>query len=166
LRLAIPVPDPGTSLFPKDEALREMKAESYVGTTLWGSTGHPIGLISVICERLLVDSHRAEGLLQMVSLRAAVELERLDGEEALARINEELEARIRARMGELDQTLGSLRSSEEKSRHLFENLPEGFACAACRSWTCPRSPAPATCPRDRGRWSRTSLKPNVPRRSS
>jgi len=34
----------------------------------------------------------------MVSLRAAVELERLDAEEALARLNEELEARIRARM--------------------------------------------------------------------
>jgi hypothetical protein len=35
-------------LFPLDAVLQEMTAESYVGTTLWGSRGQPIGLIAVI----------------------------------------------------------------------------------------------------------------------
>ena len=35
-------------LFPRDVALQEMMAESYVGTTLWSSRGQPIGLIAVI----------------------------------------------------------------------------------------------------------------------
>ena len=35
-------------LFPKDVVLQQMLAESYVGVTLWGSQGQPIGLIAVL----------------------------------------------------------------------------------------------------------------------
>ncbi|MBK7866621.1 MAG: hypothetical protein IPJ75_06270 [Ignavibacteriales bacterium] len=40
------------SLFPYDQALQDMNAESYVGTTLWSSEGNPIGLIAVIGKNL------------------------------------------------------------------------------------------------------------------
>ena len=63
-------------LFPLDVVLQEMTAESYVGTTLWGSRGQPIGLIAVIGRRPRADLHLSASILKVVSIRAAGELER------------------------------------------------------------------------------------------
>jgi PAS domain S-box-containing protein len=70
-------------LFPRDEALQELHAESYYGTTLWDSKGKPIGLIAIIGHNPLYDPKRAEELLKLVSPHAAGELERRQSEEAL-----------------------------------------------------------------------------------
>ena len=70
-------------LFPKDAVLQEMLAESYVGTTLWGSQGQPIGLIAVIGRKPLSDTKLAISVLQLVAVRAAGELERRQVEDAL-----------------------------------------------------------------------------------
>ena len=70
-------------LFPKDVVLQEMLAESYVGTTLWNSTGQPIGLIAIIGRKPLADPAMAESILQMVAGRAGGELERRQAEESL-----------------------------------------------------------------------------------
>ena len=70
-------------LFPSDLVLQEMKAESYVGTVLWGSTGQPIGLIALIGRQPLAKHHTTESILQLVGPRAAGELERKQAEEAL-----------------------------------------------------------------------------------
>jgi two-component sensor histidine kinase len=70
-------------LFPKDAALQEMNAESYVGTTLWSSDGTPIGLIAVIGRKPLENSSLAESILRLMAIRAAGELERKRAEEAL-----------------------------------------------------------------------------------
>lgn len=71
--------------FPKDVVLQDMRAESYVGVTLWSYTGQPIGVIAVIGRRSLAKPHLAESLLQLVAGRAAGELERRLAEEALNR---------------------------------------------------------------------------------
>ena len=84
-------------LFPEDAVLQDMKAESYVGTTLWGSRGTPIGLIAVIGRKPLVNHQRAEALLRMVGFRAAGELERKWGEEALVNAKEHAEAANKAK---------------------------------------------------------------------
>jgi PAS domain S-box-containing protein len=63
-------------LFPRDQVLQEMAAESYFGTTLWGSRGQPIGLIAVIGRRPRADFYLAEAILKVVAIRAAGELER------------------------------------------------------------------------------------------
>ena len=70
-------------LFPRDEVLQEMKAESYVGTILWGSKGQPIGLIAVIGRQPLANRHSVESVLQLVGVRASGELERKRMEEEL-----------------------------------------------------------------------------------
>ena len=80
-------------IFPKDLVLWEMKAESYIGTTLWGFDGKPIGLIAVIGRKTLSNSHLAESILKLVSVRAAGELERIMAEKAL-RESEELHRAI------------------------------------------------------------------------
>ncbi len=70
-------------LFPNDEVLQEMIAESYVGVTLFSSEGKPIGLIALIGRTPLTSPDRAEQVLKLVADRAASELERKDIEESL-----------------------------------------------------------------------------------
>jgi PAS domain S-box-containing protein len=77
-------------LFPKDEVLRNMKAEAYIGTTLWSSQGEPIGLIAMISRKPLANPKPAETILQVVSIRAAGELERRQTEEALEKTREQV----------------------------------------------------------------------------
>lgn len=69
--------------FPHDQVLQDLQAESYVGTTLWGSDGQPIGLIAAIGRQPLTDQCPAESMLQLVALRAAAELERKNAEDQL-----------------------------------------------------------------------------------
>ncbi len=88
--------------FPKDQVLQDMTAESYLGVTLWGAKGQPIGLIALIGRHAMADTDLAKTTLDLVSLRAAAELERHQAEEAL-------------------------RESEGKLTALFEALPVGIS---------------------------------------
>jgi len=78
--------------FPNDAALQELRAESYIGVTLWSHAGQPIGLIAVIGRRALGNRAQAEATLARVAGRAAAELERLTTETAMR----ESEARFRS----------------------------------------------------------------------
>ncbi len=69
--------------FPRDAALHELMAESYVGAILWDSQKRPIGLIAVIGNHELKDPKLPELLLQLVAPRAAFELERRKTEKEL-----------------------------------------------------------------------------------
>lgn len=70
-------------LFPRDAVLQDMVAESYIGVTLWNSDKHPIGLIALIGRQPLESPQFAESVLNLVSIRAAGELERQQAEFAL-----------------------------------------------------------------------------------
>lgn len=70
-------------LFPKDQVLQDMKAESYLGITLFDSREKAIGLIAVIGRKPLKNQKLAAEILKQVAVRAAWELERLAAEEAL-----------------------------------------------------------------------------------
>jgi len=63
-------------LFPKDRYLVDIGAECYVGIPLFGSSGQPLGLISVIGRRPLRGRETVESVLQVVAARTATELER------------------------------------------------------------------------------------------
>jgi len=89
------------SLFPNDAALEDIKAESYIGTTLWSFDGQPIGLIAVIGQKPLRNQELAASLLRLVSMRAAGKLEATLAEE-------------------------KLRESEEKFRVLIESSSVGI----------------------------------------
>ena len=54
-----------------------------MGTTLWSSVGKPIGLIALMGRQPLENQSLAEAVLNLVSIRAAAELERRDTELAL-----------------------------------------------------------------------------------
>jgi PAS domain S-box-containing protein len=69
--------------FPRDRVLQDLRAESYIGTTLFSHSGEAIGLIAVIGRKPLENRAFAESILKLVGLRAAGELERMVAEEAL-----------------------------------------------------------------------------------
>jgi PAS domain S-box-containing protein len=87
--------------FPNDPALQELQAECYIGSTLWGFDGRPVGLIAILDRKPLQNARLAEALLKLVSVRAAGELERKVAEEALHK-------------------------SEEKNRTILQALQDGF----------------------------------------
>lgn len=89
-------------IFPKDLVLQEMKAESYIGATLFDSKGKPIGLIAVIDSKPLENSRLNEAILKMIAIRAAGELERMQAEK-------------------------ELKASEEKYKVLFESNYNGIS---------------------------------------
>ena len=91
-------------LFAKDAVLQNLQAESYLGTTLWGAQGTPIGLIAVIGRQPLKDTRQAESILQMAAVRVSGELERLQAEQAITRLNAQLEQRVASRTEELAST--------------------------------------------------------------
>jgi len=96
-------------LFPHDEALQELKAQSYIGTTLWSFDGKPIGLIAIIGQKPINNTAFAESVLKMVAIRAAGELERNNVEEAL-------------------------RENELKFRTLFESADDAIMLATEGLW--------------------------------
>jgi len=75
-----------TALFPNDPLLREMNAESYVGTPLRSSSGEILGVLSALDDKPMSSAPRMKEIVELFSGRAAAELERL----ATASLNERL----------------------------------------------------------------------------
>jgi PAS domain S-box-containing protein len=72
-------------LFPDDQVVRELRAESYAGYPLVAPDGSPLGLVLVISRRPLTQLDRVEAMLKIFAMRAAAEVERLAANEALQR---------------------------------------------------------------------------------
>jgi PAS domain S-box-containing protein len=83
-------------LFGKDAVLRELEAESYIGTVLWDSKGQPIGLIAVIGRLPMTKPQEGEALLALVAPRAAGELERREAERSLRESEERMRLALQA----------------------------------------------------------------------
>jgi PAS domain S-box-containing protein len=86
------------NLFPDDNLLQDIVAESFAGTTLWNSSGKPMGIIALMSRKPLNDNNMIETVLNLVAIRASGEMERKATESAL-------------------------RESEQKLKHHFENSP-------------------------------------------
>ena len=80
------------ALFPKDQDLVALRAESYLGIALVDSSGRPLGHLAVLDDKPMSDDHRAQrvSIMQVFAARAGAELVRLRAEEAVARHAEQL----------------------------------------------------------------------------
>ncbi|WP_323758122.1 ATP-binding protein [Roseivirga sp.] len=78
-------------LFPEDDMLAQMKAESYIGIPLWDSKGQAIGLIALLDTKPITNASEIETILQIVAVRVAHEIERNNFEQALIAKNKALE---------------------------------------------------------------------------
>ncbi|MBP6851740.1 MAG: diguanylate cyclase, partial [Rhodoferax sp.] len=90
--------------FPRFALLAEVDAQAYVGVTLWGRHGAPIGLIVAMSQRPIVDIGLVATLLKLLAVTAAAEIERMDADAALRASNLEMTARS----GQLERTLDSI----------------------------------------------------------
>jgi PAS domain S-box-containing protein len=89
------------SFFPTDHLLVDMGIESYFGVGLKGSTGEPMGVMSVMSRSPLENVNNADAIMSIFAARASAELERRRWERALRQI----EIRNRAILSALPDTL-------------------------------------------------------------
>ncbi len=104
-------------MFPQDEVLQEMVAESYVGVTLWDIQGEAIGLIAVISRKPLSNPRLAEAVLKLVGMRAASELEGRQAMEAILTKQQELEEMNRSLEDRIQKTVDELRQKDQVLIH-------------------------------------------------
>jgi PAS domain S-box-containing protein len=77
-------------LFPRDEGLRDWRAESYCGVPLLDSTGKVVGHLAILDDKPMTDP-RGLAIMRIFAARARAEIERLEVENSLR----ESEARYR-----------------------------------------------------------------------
>jgi len=122
-------------LFPGDQVLQDLLAESYVGATLWSHTGQPIGLIAVIGRKSLTNRTLAEKILKMVAVRAAGELERLEAEKTLTQSKQRLELTLRsAGAGTWDWDMTSNRLNWSRELYTLFGLDPDRDKATFETW--------------------------------
>lgn len=87
--------------FPNNPNVAAMQVESYQGIALQDCKGRMLGTLCIYSRQPISDPKRSEQILQVFATRAAAELERQRSEEAMAQLNQELEARVRDRTTQL-----------------------------------------------------------------
>ena len=73
-------------MYPKDQMLVDLRAQSYIGTPIRQSLGTVIGLMAVIARHPIGDVARARALVQLYAGRAALEMERMRIDNELLRL--------------------------------------------------------------------------------
>lgn len=79
-----------SSLFPKDQLLKELNIEGYIGVPLIDQHNNPVGLMVTLYKQPIADSKFGETVLRIFSTRTATEIERLKTELALKESEEKL----------------------------------------------------------------------------
>lgn len=98
--------------FPNDPLLARMNVESYIGAPLFNAAGDACGLVVVMDTAAMRDVELKTELLEVYTLRAARELERLRSERAL----HQSEARFRTLVGNIPGVI--YRCTQDKDRTL------------------------------------------------
>ncbi|PHS70606.1 MAG: diguanylate cyclase [Methylophaga sp.] len=70
-------------LFPKDQMIVEMQAESYIGVPLKNTQNKVLGLIAMLDDRPMTENRQTKDLLKSLAVRASIELENRAADEKL-----------------------------------------------------------------------------------
>ncbi|WP_456422654.1 hybrid sensor histidine kinase/response regulator [Lutibacter sp.] len=62
-------------VFPQNKLLKKLKAESFMGITLWGTQGKPIGLLSLVDTKPIADTKIIKDILKIIAIKASKVLE-------------------------------------------------------------------------------------------
>lgn len=108
-------------LFPEDQDLVDLQAESYLGIAIVDTNGKPVGHIAALHTEELVGSYREqEAILKIFAARSAAKLERMSAEKSLKEQNIYLQATLE----KLQQTQLELIQAEKMSSlgHLVSGI--------------------------------------------
>ena len=83
-----------TSLFPRDQLLVDMGVEGYVGAPLQGLDGDVFGIVVALFSEPIKHADDVAALFELFAGRISAELERLDKEMALNKLNRQLEQKV------------------------------------------------------------------------
>lgn len=114
--------------FPESGVLVELGAESYLGVGLLSAEGHPIGILSVLDDKPLIQQQRAGDILRVFAARVSAELERQNAIDALHQLNQELELRVEQRTAELQQTNFRLQQAIAERQQLVALVENSTDC--------------------------------------
>ncbi len=70
-------------LFPEDQHLRDLRAESYVGVPLWDAEGRPLGLLGIVSVEPFEPDNAQIDMLRILAARTGAEIDRLRATRAL-----------------------------------------------------------------------------------
>ena len=110
-------------LFPEDELLVDLGAESYVGVPLWDTKGEAIGLVAVMGQSVLINHEATEVILQLIATRCAHELEQIRDEQKIVARQQYLEDMVDTLSEEIhkrERSEEALEESMERYRALSE----------------------------------------------
>ncbi|BAY98079.1 multi-sensor hybrid histidine kinase [Tolypothrix tenuis PCC 7101] len=104
------------TIFPDNLALQTMQADSYLGIALKDNLGNTIGNLCILDKQPLSQPkyNEAIAILQVFAARAAAELQRIAANDALHRLNQDLEARVEQRTEELQAREVELQKISER----------------------------------------------------
>ena len=123
-----------------DSRLAFLEAESYLGLAMLDTNSQPLGTLCIFNRQPLTNRTQVENILKIFAARAAAELERQKTIDELHQLNQELEARVKARTKQLSdinlavldssvallESQERLRESEELLRLTIDNAPIGI----------------------------------------
>lgn len=125
------------AVFAEDLDLVTLQAESYLGIALIDNDGNVIGNLCVLDTKPISETKRAEaiGILQVFAARASAELQRKNANEALNRLNHELEEPVLERTKKLREREEQLRDFFENATDLIQSIsPEGNILFVNQAW--------------------------------
>ena len=100
--------------FPQDQLLIDMKIEGYIGAPLYSSTGKVMGLVVAMYETPINNHTFTQSLFELFSGRISAEIERVEHEQELQNLNNNLESQVALRTKELTDTLAHLKATQDR----------------------------------------------------
>ncbi|MBD2301387.1 GAF domain-containing protein [Nostoc sp. FACHB-190] len=125
------------AFFPDDLDLVNMQADSYLGIALKDNEGNSIGTLCILDLQPIQDNQYTEAIpiLQVFAARAAAELQRKAANQALQRLNQDLEQKIAQRTQELQAREAQLRDFFDNATDLIQSIaPDGRILFVNRAW--------------------------------
>lgn len=102
------------TLYPKDQLLKDMNIEGYIGTPLHDSQGQVMGIVVALHEKKIENSDFVVTLFELFSGRISAEIERTEREQELQALTNTLEHKVAERTKALHQTMEQLQLTQNE----------------------------------------------------
>ena len=123
-------PERVAELFADDAGLQRLGAQGYIGTSLFGTAGAPLGILVVISRRPIERPASWASVIEIFGARASAEIERARADARVREANALLEERVRERTAQLEAANRELDSYNYSISHDLRqplNVISGFA---------------------------------------